>query len=178
MDGQPVEYEAEITLEEAFSGTQRTLQFSSANGQPRTINVKIPAGVDNGSRVRMAGEGAPGVGGGKRGDLFLIIRVAPSDRFERRGDDLYTEVPVDLYTMVLGGEVRVPTLKGGQLLLRIPAETQNGKQFRLAGKGMPKLNEPNSFGDLYVKSRVVLPEKLGEKELKLYRELANLRDAR
>ena len=75
MDGQPVEHEAEITLEEAFSGTQRTLQFSSPNGQPRTITVKIPAGVDNGSRVRVAGEGAPGVGGGKRGDLYVKLET-------------------------------------------------------------------------------------------------------
>src|SRR5688572_4097475 len=98
MDGQAIEHEIEVTLDEAFTGTQRTLQVSSPSGQPRTITVKIPVGVDNGSRVRVAGEGAQGIGGGKRGDLFLVIKMLPHERFERRGDDLETTVQTDLYT--------------------------------------------------------------------------------
>ncbi len=84
-------------------------------------------------------------------------------------------MPVDLYTAVLGGEVAVPTPKGTQLMLKIPPETQNGKTFRLANKGMPKLNDPNSFGNLYARVRVTLPDKLSKKEIELFQELANLR---
>jgi curved DNA-binding protein len=175
MDGQPVEHEVEITLEEAFSGTQRTLQFSSSNGQPRTINVKIPAGVDTGSRVRVAGEGAPGIGGGKRGDLFLIIQVAPNDHFERRGDDLETNVVVDLYTMLLGGSVRVPVLGGKTISLNVPAGTQNGRKFRITGQGMPRLRAPETRGDLYVKLDVQLPSKISDRERALFEELRTMR---
>src|SRR6266536_3248884 len=175
MDGQSVEHEVEITLEEAFGGTQRTLQFSSSNGQPRTINVKIPAGVDNGSRVRVAGEGAPGIGGGKRGDLFLIIRVAPNDRFERRGDDLETSVSVDLYTMLLGGSVRVPVMGGKAISLNVPAGTQNGRKFRITGQGMPRLRAPETRGDLFVTLDVQLPAKISDRERTLFEELRGIR---
>jgi curved DNA-binding protein len=175
MDGQPVEHEGEITLEEAFSGTQRTLQFSSANGQPRTINVKIPPGVDTGSRVRVAGEGAPGIGGGKRGDLFLIVQVAPDNRFERRGDDLETSVPVDLYTMVLGGSVRVPVMGGKTIALNVPAGTQNGRKFRISGQGMPRVRAPETRGDLYVKLEAQLPVRLSDRERQLFEELRGVK---
>ena len=164
MDGQPVEHEAEVTLDEAFSGTQRTLQFSNPNGQPRTITVKIPAGVDTGSRVRVAGEGAPGIGGGKRGDLFLIVRVAPHNRFEPRGDDLETTVQTDVYTMLLGGTVRVPIMGGKTISLNVPANTPNGKKFRISGQGMPRLRAPETRGDLYVKLEALLPASLSTRE--------------
>jgi curved DNA-binding protein len=169
--GQDFETPLQVTLEEAFRGTKRTLQLDG-----RRIEVSIKPGVKTGSRVRVAGQGYPGTNAGTPGDLYLNVEVLSHPLYERQGDDLFTEVPVDLYTAILGGEVRVPTLKGGQLLLKIPPQTQNGKQFRLAGKGMPKLNEPNSFGDLYVKVRVVLPENLGDKEIKLFRELAEMRN--
>jgi curved DNA-binding protein len=175
MDGQPVEHEVEITLEEAFSGTQRTLQFSSANGQPRTINVKIPPGVDTGSRVRVAGEGAPGIGGGKRGDLFLIVQVAPDNRFERRGDDLETSVPVDMYTMILGGSVRVPIMGGKTIALNVPAGTQNGRKFRISGQGMPRVRAPETRGDLYVKLEAQLPVRLSDRERQLFEELRGVK---
>ncbi len=90
LDGQDVEQSVELTLEEAYTGTQRTLQFSNPNGTPRTITVKIPAGIDTGKRVRVPGEGAPGLNGGRRGDLYLVVTVKPHDRFERKGNDLYT----------------------------------------------------------------------------------------
>ncbi len=167
--GEDIETPVEVTLEEAYRGTKRMLQLDG-----RRIEVNIKPGVRTGSRVRVAGQGYPGMGNGQAGDLYLDIEVLSNPQYERRGDDLYTEAPVDLYTAILGGEVRVPTLKGGNLLLKIPPQTQNGRQFRLAGKGMPRLNEPNSFGDLYVKARIVLPENLSERELKLFRELAEL----
>jgi curved DNA-binding protein len=168
--GQDFESPLQVTLEEAYRGTKRTLQLDG-----RRIEVNIKPGVKTGSRVRVAGQGYPGVNAGEPGDLYLNVEVLSNPLYERQGDDLSTEVPVDLYTAILGGEVRVPTLKGGQLLLKIPPQTQNGRQFRLAGKGMPKLNEPNGFGDLYVKVRVALPENLSEKEMKLFQELAEMR---
>lgn len=175
MDGQPVEHEAEITLEEAFSGTQRTLQFSNPNGTPRTITVKVPPGVETGSRVRVAGEGAPGVGGGKRGDLYLIIKVLPDSRYERHGDDLETSVAVDLYTMLLGGAARVPIIGGKAVTLNVPAGTQNGRKFRISGQGMPRLRAPETRGDLYVKLEAQLPNQLSARERELIEELRGLR---
>ncbi len=169
--GENFETPLQVTLEEAYRGTKRMLQLDG-----RRIEVNIKPGVKTGSRVRVAGQGYPGANMGEPGDLYLNVEVLPNPLYERRGDDLYTEVPADLYTQILGGEVRVPTLKGGQLLLKLPPQTQNGKQFRLASKGMPKLNEPNAFGDLYVKVRTVLPENLSDKEMKLFRELAEMRN--
>jgi len=167
--GQDYEQEVEITLEEAFSGTTRVMEKDG-----RRLEVKIAAGVQTGSRVRMRGEGGGSHGGGDKGDLYLRVKVLPHGTMERRGDDLYCEVPVDLYTAVLGGEVRVPTLKGGAML-RIPPETQGGKTFRLKGQGMPHLKDAEKHGDLYAKVSVQVPEKLSDTERQLFRELANMR---
>ncbi len=174
MDGQSLEHEVEITLEEAFGGTQRTLQMSGSGGQPRTINVKIPAGVDTGSRVRVAGEGGQGVGGGKRGDLLLIVKVLPDGRYTRRDDDLETSVAVDLYTMLLGGTVRVPIMGGKTISLNVPAATQNGKKFRISGQGMPRLRAPDSRGDLYVKLEAQLPARISDEQRALFEQLREL----
>jgi curved DNA-binding protein len=175
MDGQDVEHQAEITLEEAFSGAERSLQFHLPNGQPRTITVKIPAGVDTGSRVRVAGEGGPGMGGGRKGDLYLLIKVAPHARFERRGDDLHLKAQTDLYTMMLGGETRVPIMGGKTVTLNVPAGTQNGKTFRVTAQGMPRLRAPTTRGDLYVALEAMLPTTLSTKERALVEELRELR---
>jgi curved DNA-binding protein len=167
--GQDYEQEVEITLEEAFSGTTRVMEKDG-----RRLEIKIPAGVQTGSRVRMRGEGGGSQGGGGKGDLYLRVKVLPHGTMERRGEDLYCDVPVDLYTAVLGGEVRVPTLKGGAML-KIPPETQGGKTFRLKGQGMPHLKDAQKHGDLYAKVSVQVPEKLSDKEKQLFRELANMR---
>jgi curved DNA-binding protein len=177
MDGQDVEHQVEVTLDESFTGTERTIQFHGSNGQPRSITVKIPPGVDNGSRVRVAGEGGPGIGGGKRGDLYLVIKVAPNSRFERRGDDLYLTAQTDLYTMLLGGETRVTVMGGKTLTLNIPAGTQNGKTFRVSGQGMPRLRAPTTRGDLYITVEALLPTTLSTKERALVEELRGLREA-
>jgi DnaJ-class molecular chaperone len=139
----------------------------------KRLEVKIPPGVKDGSRVRIAGKGNPGYAGGASGDLYLVVSVKPHRRFERRGDDLYAEVAVPLTVAVLGGEVQVPTLKG-KLALKIPPETQNGRAFRLAGQGMPHLGD-SSHGDLLAKVSVVLPTKLSEEEKKLFKQLSQLR---
>ncbi|MEM8530033.1 MAG: J domain-containing protein [Chloroflexota bacterium] len=171
IDGQDVEQSTEISLEEAFSGTQRMVQFSSPNGQARTLTVKIPAGAQTGSRVRITGEGGPGIGGGKRGNLYLIVKVLPHDRFERRDNDLYTKTSVELYDMLLGGEVRVPVMGGKTITLNIPVGTQNGRTFRISGQGMPYLQNPDTRGDLYVTLEVLLPTTLSEGEREVFESL-------
>ncbi len=199
--GDNIEQPVEVTLQEAYLGGTRSYNIqstevcptcqgtgevankvcSTCNGQgtvPRTkrIQVKIPAGVDNGSRIRIAGEGQPGIGGGPRGDLLLVISVKPDATFERKGDDLYTDVNVELVSAMLGGQVTVPTPDGRRLLLTIPPETQNDRIFRLAGKGMPHLRGEGN-GNLYARIRVVLPTHLSPAERALFEELARSRGA-
>jgi len=196
--GQDVESTIEVTLEEAYHGSRRVIQLqieepctacggtgrvgnrvcticNGAGGKviPRRLEVKIPAGVRDGSRIRIAGEGGPGHAGGGKGDLYLVVKVLPHKLFERKGDDLYTEVSVPLATVMLGGEVGLPTLNGN-LSLKIPPETQNGKVFRLAGKGMPVLSNAN-YGNMFAKVKVVLPTNLTEEEKKLFERLRSLR---
>src|SRR5438067_4886541 len=147
--GADLEQQVEITLEEAFNGTQRTFSIhDSQSGETRTVEVKIPAGATDGLRVRVAGKGDPGMAGAAAGDLYLIVSIKAHAQFEREGDDLRVKVPTAVYTAVLGGEVMVPTPKGTRLALKVPAETPNGQRIRLAGQGMPRLNE-SGRGDLY-----------------------------
>ena len=167
--GQDIEQEVEISLEEAYRGTTRLLDKHG-----RRLEIKIPAGVRPGSKIRYAGEGMVGAMGGVAGDLYLRIQIAPHPTIERQDDDLKTEIPVDLYTAVLGGEANVTTLKG-TLALKIPPETQSGKVFRLSGQGMPKLNQANGFGDLFAKVRLVIPEHLSSAERELFEKLAKMR---
>jgi curved DNA-binding protein len=165
-----MEHTVAVTLEEAAQGTARIVQLGD-----QRLEVKIPAGVRTGSRVRMAGKGAQNTAGSPRGDLYLKLEVLPHSAFEREGDDLYREVEVDLYTALLGGEVAIPSITGKSVLLAIPPETQNGRTFRLRGQGMPSLSHPERRGDLYVKARVTLPRQLSEREQELFRELASIR---
>jgi DnaJ-class molecular chaperone len=147
----------------------------SSTGAPRRIEAKIPAGVRTGARVRLVGEGGAGIGGGARGDLYLVITVRPHGTFDRKDDDLTCEVVMPLTTAVLGGEVQVPTVKGGKVALKIPPETQNGQTFRLGGLGMPRATGGN--GDLFAKMKVALPTKLSARERELFEELQRERTA-
>jgi curved DNA-binding protein len=167
-----VEQPIEVTLDEALTGTTRTLITEGERGESRRLEVKVPPGVDTGSRVRIAGEGRPGYDG-RRSDLFLVITIRPHPRYDRKGDDLYTDVDVPLTTPVLGGEVEVQALDK-KVALRLPAGTQNGQTFRLAGLGMPKLSQPDKRGDLFARVRVRLPQKLGDRERELFEELKHL----
>ena len=196
--GKDIKYPVEVTLEEAYHGTKRAIVLqteqpcSACKGTGliqnlpcsvcrgsgvvsgvKRLEVKIPSGVRDGSRVRVAGKGEPGYAGGTNGDLYLVVSVKPHRLFERKGDDLYVEVAVPLAVAVLGGEVFVPSLKG-ELALKVPPETQNGRAFRLAGRGMPHLGN-SSHGDLLAKVSVVLPTKLSEEEKKLFERLGQLR---
>ena len=168
--GQTIEHALDVTLAEVMSGTQRTLQLEQVedNGRStRTINVRIPAGVETGSRVRVAGEGSPGFGGGARGDLMLVIKVVADPRYTREGNDLHTEAHADIWTLMLGGKIKVTLLDGKALTMSVPAETQNGRVFRLRGQGLPTLRDPNVRGDLLVKVQALLPIKLSDKQREL-----------
>lgn len=157
--GRDVEQPLNLTLEEAFSGTGRQLQMQK-NGRPHSVEVRIPAGVREGSRVKVRGEGEPGTKGQPDGDLFLIVRLAPHSRFERRDQDLYTRVAIPVPTAVLGGEVTVTTLAGTPLRLRVPELTPSGRVFRLKGHGMPAPREPETRGDLFVTVDLQIPTAL------------------
>jgi len=163
-----IEYPVEVTLEEAYSGASRLLSFEDG----RRLEVKIPPGVKDGSRVRISGKGRQGRGGA-RGNLYLVISVKPHPLFQRSGNDLHVEVKVPLVVAMLGGEVQVPSPKG-KLALKVPPETQNGRVFRLAGRGMPHLGN-SSRGDLLAKVNIVLPAGLSAKEKELFKQLGELR---
>ena len=166
--GQDLEHEVEITLDEAFHGTTRNLQFS--NG--RSINAKIPRGVKTGSKVRLNGQGEPG-SNGKNGDLFLNVKVLPHATYQREGDDLKVDVPVDVFTAVLGGKVPVSSFDK-TVNLTIPAETEGGKVIRLRGLGMPKAKNPSQRGDLLAKVTITLPKNLSQEEKELWQQLRDL----
>jgi len=164
-----VDQAVEVTLEEAASGTTRMLMVEGDHGDSRRLEVKIPPGVDNGSRVRMAGEGHAGFGG-QRGDLYLVISVKANPKFERKGDDLYTDVEVPLTMPVLGGEVTVQGLSK-KVALKLPPGTQNGQHFRLTGLGMPKLGHPDKRGDLFARVKVQLPKQPTDEQKQLFEQL-------
>jgi DnaJ-class molecular chaperone len=168
--GRDVEHPVELTLEEAFQGTSRRLQLAG-DGQDRTVDVRIPAGVRDGMRVRAAGEGGKGAGGGTAGDLFLRVHVRPHPTFERQGQDLRVRVPVPVTTAVLGGEVPVPTPAGTTLRLKVPEMTRAGRVFRLKGHGMPVLGKPGERGDLYATTDVQIPASLSPEEREHYEAL-------
>jgi DnaJ-class molecular chaperone len=198
--GEDVEVPVEISFDEAFRGTHRQIQLQVAEQCPtcggtgevrgqicptcdgtgvvrrtRTLEVTIPAGIDTGKRVRMAGQGGVGPYGGPSGDVNLLITVRPDRRFEREGDNLRTDVDVPVTTAVLGGEVEVTT-PTGRVALTVPAETQSGRSFRLRGQGMPKLKGPKGErGDLLARARIVVPTHLSDRERELFQELRALR---
>ena len=198
--GEDAEVPVEISFDEAFRGTTRQIQLQvsepcptcggtgEARGQEcptcdgtgfvrrtKTLEVTIPAGIDSGKRVRMAGQGGPGLNGGPAGDVNLIITVRPDRRFERNGDNLITDVDVPVTTAVLGGEVEVQT-PSGTVALNVPAETQSGRRFRLRGQGMPQLRgRQGERGDLIARARIVTPTNLSDRERELFQELRSLR---
>lgn len=164
--GRDTEYEIEVSLEEAFSGTTKVFTI---NG--RRVEVKIPKGVKEGSRIRLSGQGEQ-TRGTERGDMYLIVRMRPHPKYERRNDDLYSDVPVPYTTAALGGHVEVQTLSG-MVSMKIPGGTSSGQTFRLSGQGMPKLKASGS-GNLYARVKVTVPKTLSEKERELITELAKL----
>ena len=151
-------------------GITRVFELTDMDGSSKRIEVKIPAGVDEGSRIRIAGQGGQGSAG--RGDLYLRVRILSDSRFTREGTTLRTTVEVPLATAMLGGEVRVTTPDGRGLMLRIPPETPNGKSFRLRGQGMPQLGQPDKRGDLYAEVSIILPTHLNDEQRRLFESFA------
>ena len=147
--GRDVEYKVDLSLEEAFHGADRSLEMDG-----HRIKAGIPVGVRTGSRVRLAGKGEPGQNGGTAGDLYLIIQILPSETFEREGDDLHMDVPLDIFTAIAGGELRIPTMER-PLTLTIPPRTNANQTFRIRGKGMPHVGDPKNS------RRPVCPRQIG-----------------
>ncbi|MGP6157156.1 MAG: DnaJ C-terminal domain-containing protein [Vulcanimicrobiaceae bacterium] len=197
--GGDLETSLDLSLPEAYSGGKKSIALqieepcprcggtgvlngsicTQCHGTGRQIQTKrfditIPKGVREGQRIRLTGQGSPGIGGGKNGDLYLVAHIEPDKTYERKGDDLYVDLPVSVYALVLGGEVRVPTLTG-DVTMTIPPETQSNRMLRLAGKGMPKVKS-SGYGDQYVRLLGMLPTELSENERELFRELAALRN--
>lgn len=193
--GQDAEADVRVTLEEAYAGARRTIEIRAGEEPCRVcggtgqiasatchvcrgtgvaaplkrVEVNIPAGVKDGQRIRLAGQGGPGANGGAAGDLFLRVHVASHARFERHEDDLHVEVDLPVEEAALGGEAKVPTLKGKTLALKVPAGTQGGKVFRLAGQGMPRSG--GGFGDLLARVRLVLPDPITDEQRRLFEQL-------
>ncbi|MDP1548110.1 MAG: DnaJ C-terminal domain-containing protein [Anaerolineales bacterium] len=167
--GRDVEYEVDLTLEEAFRGTERALEIDG-----HRIQASIPLGVRTGTRVRLTGRGESGRNGGAAGDLYLIIKVLSNDIFERDGDDLHMDAAVDIFTAIAGGEIRIPAPER-PLTLTIPPRTNANQTFRLRGKGMPYLREPNKRGDMFAHVKLVLPDALTNQEVEGITALASAR---
>lgn len=175
--GQDVEHPFELDLEEALRGSVQRLQLRH-DGHARSVEVRIPAGVTDGSRVRVAGEGGRGTGGGPSGDLYLRVQLKPHPVFEIKGRDVYTKTRVPVTTAVLGGEVDVVTPEAKTLRLKVPAGTQTGQRFRLRAHGLPSVGKPDDRGDLYANIDVDIPKAISAEERGLYEQLRALREVR
>ena len=201
QQGEDLETTLDLTLAEAYSGGKKNVALQieepcptcGGSGtknarvcpqcggrgkvvQTKRFDVTIPKGVREGQRIRLTGQGGAGINNGPRGDLYLIAHFPDDKKWERRGDDLYIDLPVSIYDLVLGGDVTVPTMDG-EVSMTVPAGTQSNKFMRLGGKGMPKLKS-DAHGDEYVRLIGTLPTDLNDKEKKLFRELASIRNGK
>ncbi len=199
--GQDMETTIELSLHDIFEGGKKSISLQLEDSCPRCrgtgtengrlcaachgtghtltskkFEVSIPRGIGDGQRIRLTGQGGAGTGGAPNGDLFLIVKTSEDARYKRKGDDLYVDLPVDLYDLVLGAEVHVPTM-GGNVAMTIPEGTQNNRLLRLSGKGMPHVKGGGN-GDQYVRLIGQLPQNLTDKERKLFRDLKNLRNGK
>jgi len=169
IKGEDLETETTLSLEETYHGTTRLIRLND-----QTIKVTIKPGVADRQMLRIPGKGGAGLNGGPNGNLYLTVNIAPHHEFHRKGNDLQCDLPVELYTALLGGKTQIKTLKG-KVTVNIPKGTPNGKELRLRGLGMPIYAKKNEFGNLLVKINIVLPENLSEQEMGMFRELAALR---
>jgi curved DNA-binding protein len=164
--GEDYNAELHLNLIDAFKTHQQTL---TVNGEK--IRIAIPAGIENGQTIKIAGHGGLGVNGGPNGDLYITFLIANDPKFKRSGSDLYTKVDLDLYTALLGGEITVDTL-GGKVKLKVKPETQNESKVKLKGKGFPVYKSKDQFGDLYIRYMIKIPTDLTEKQKELFTELS------
>lgn len=166
--GQDYQAELHLTLREAYITHKQTLNVDGKN-----IRITVPAGIENGQKIKLAGYGSPGVNGGPAGDLYITFVIADDPRFKRMGNDLYVDEEIDLYTALLGGERVVETMDG-RVKLTVPPETQSGTKVRLKGKGFPVYKQDGAFGDLYITWQVKLPTNLTDEQKALFRQLSTL----
>src|SRR5580700_2336599 len=199
--GQDLETSIDLDLHDVYSGGKKTVSLQIDDLCPRChgtgtegghlcpqchgtgrvllnrrFEVTIPKGIGDGQRIRLAGQGGAGVNGGPNGDLYLIVKLNDDPTYKRKGDDLYVDLPVSIYDLVLGGEVKVPTM-AGQVAMTIPEGTQNNRLLRLSGRGMPKV-KGGGTGDQYVRLIGQLPQNLNDKEKKLFKELVAMRNGK
>jgi curved DNA-binding protein len=167
--GHDYQVDAEISLEEAYTGTSRRMEVKG-----KTLSIKIRPGVKDEQVLRLSGKGGAGNNGGQAGDIYITVRIPVDPLFIRKENDLHCNAPVELYTAVLGAKQVIRTMKG-IIRIDIPAGTDNGKVFRLKGMGMPVFGKPGEFGDLYAKTAIIMPKDLTEKEIELFKELASIR---
>ena len=167
--GQDFNAELQLNLKDVYETHKRTLTVNNKN-----IRLTIPAGVTNGQIIRIKGYGGDGMNGGPNGDLILKFLIVNHTKFKRDEDNLYTSVDIDLYKALLGGEITTDTFNG-KVKLQVKPETQSGTRVKLKGKGFPVYKKEGEFGNLYITYNVVLPTKLSEKEIELFKELAKLR---
>lgn len=163
-----IQADVTIPLKQAYEGTSRTVRVGKEK-----MKVKVPAGIRDGQKLKLKGKGSASAPGGARGNLVLTVKIDMPDNYERKGDNLYLDHPVDLYTAVLGGETVVETL-AGKVKITIPSGTSSGKLFRLSGMGMPRFKSPSQKGDLFARIQVQVPEKLSDKEKELFEQLSEL----
>lgn len=166
--GQDIGAELSLNLTDVYTTHQQTFTIGGKN-----IRITIPAGVDNGQKIKIAGHGEPGINGGPNGDLFITFRIINNTKYKRSVNDLYSAVDIDLYTALLGGEITIETLSG-KIKLKVNPETQNGTKVRLKGKGFPVYKKEGEYGDLFVTYQVKLPVNLTEKQKELFRQLSTL----
>lgn len=167
--GQDLNASLQLTLNDVYITQKQTLTVNNKN-----IRITIPAGVENGQIIKISGHGSPGANGGPNGDLFITFSISNNPDFKRDGSNLYTNVSLDLYTALLGGEIQVTTFDG-KVKLKVPAETQTGTKVKLKGKGFPLYKTEDRFGDLYITYTIKTPVNLTEKEKELFAELSKLR---
>ena len=172
MAGADQEAELELTVEEAYRGGRRSISLAGPDGQ-RSYEVTIPAGVVDGQRIRLAGQGGQGSGGAGPGDLYLVVRIAPHPRYRLEGRDLHVDLPVTPWEAALGAEVPVDT-PGGEAKVKVPAGSSSGRRLRLRGQGLP--NPRGQPGDLYAEVRIMVPRSPGRRERELFEELAKVSD--
>jgi curved DNA-binding protein len=171
VTGADQEAELEISVEEAYRGGHRTITVGGRQPAARTLDVRIPAGVADGQRIRLAGQGGRGSGGARAGDLYLIVRIAPHPRYRVEGRDVYMDLPLAPWEAALGTTVAVDT-PNGEAKMKVPAGTSSSRRMRLPGRGLP--NPRGQPGDLYAEARIVVPAKLSREERRLFEELAKV----
>lgn len=164
--GQDYQAESHLSLKDAYTTHKQTLNVDGKN-----IRITVPAGIENGQKIKLTGYGAPGVNGGPKGDLYITFVIADDSHYKRKGNDIYVDEDIDLYTAVLGGEKIIETLDG-KVKLTVPPETQNGAKVRLKGKGFPVYKQDGKFGDLYVQWQIKMPTNLTDEQKDLFQKLA------